>query len=192
MRRILPCFLLSTVIALPASAETDTYADATTEAVCVGWRLTGEEAALAELEERAEFTAREWKAIHQQKLFIGMSEVAAICARGHPSLGGTSFFPFLISLLGSGGGVGGLDSYGHTGNVTTEKGDWGTRTIYHYFYMELWIFIENGVVVNVADGDWHTFGPSFEKYWSWNRKEEMFEFEKLAPPRDNAWYVLSE
>jgi hypothetical protein len=174
MRIALSYFLFSIVIAQPAAAETDDFADATTEALCAGWRLTGNEEALSELVERAEFTEREWRAIHQQKLFVGMSENAAVCARGRPSLGSTSYFPFLISLFGSGAGVGGPESSGHTGNVTTETGDWGERTVYHHFYMNLYIFVENGVVVNYSTGDW----------------KGGFEFERLPPPPEDAWYAL--
>ena len=42
-----------------------------------------------ELKERNEFTSEEWSFIDQQKIYIGMREVALVCAWGHPGLFGS-------------------------------------------------------------------------------------------------------
>ena len=42
-----------------------------------------------ELEKRNAFTAREWSFIDEQKIYIGMREVALVCAWGHPGLFGS-------------------------------------------------------------------------------------------------------
>ena len=42
-----------------------------------------------ELKERNAFTAEEWSFIDEQKIYLGMREVALVCAWGHPGLFGS-------------------------------------------------------------------------------------------------------
>ena len=162
------------------------------EQLCSVWRHDTD--AFHELKARAPFSDREWRAINEQKLFVGMSENAALCSRGIPDEGSIS----LISVLG-----GAPSAEGTNGHILEKTGDWGVRRIYQYFSQwdldnewndkHLWVFVENNVVVSFGTG-WEDVsrakGPG--SFFYPMSVGNMFDFSLLKPAHTDAPYALQE
>lgn len=171
-----------------------------------------EPAAKRQLESRSVFSDREWHAITDRKIFVGMSEDALVCSWTimEPGLS-------IPGLLGAQGG--GNPVTGGNGQVNPKEGDWGIRKIYSwsikYPYQKeeeadfrlgkLYVFVENGVVVNYGHLEFESISEGIHKiddlynhdfkprgFWGAYFQQEHFDFSLLKPPPRDAWYVYRE
>lgn len=75
--------------------------------------------------DRRPFTEREWRAIKDRKVFIGMSEAALMCSWGAPN---------------------------HCGDINTSTGSWGVHRQFVYrdcsYYSSNYVYTENGFVTS--------------------------------------------
>jgi len=181
-----------------ASPAIPDYSALSIDELCSLWRV--DQVALNELDLRAGFSEREWSAIQQSKVFVGMSEDALVCSRGLPTVAGFGEVFF------------GFPGYAEVRvNVQSQDGDWGTRSIHTYSYrdlqsqwqgrdvrpldMKIWVFVENGVVVNFAHGpkeDVYNYEFTSAEFWWKGYKKPFFTFSLLKPPPEDAWYALQD
>lgn len=68
--------------------KSDQLKDVSTFDLCKTYFLNPTAKLKLELKERNAFTAEEWSFIDQQKIYIGMREVALVCAWGYPGVFG--------------------------------------------------------------------------------------------------------
>ena len=69
--------------------KSDQLKDVSTFDLCKTYFLKPTAKLKLELKERNAFTPEEWSFIDEQKIYIGMREVALVCAWGHPGLFGS-------------------------------------------------------------------------------------------------------
>ena len=69
--------------------KSDKLRDVSTLDLCKSYFLRPTAKLKLELKERNEFTPEEWSFIDQRKIYIGMHELALVCAWGHPGLFGS-------------------------------------------------------------------------------------------------------
>src|SRR5262252_1394626 len=70
------------VLALAASAAH--AGEKTNDQLCQRYNVLHPKSIRAELEKRGALTAEEWKAVDEERIFVGMSGTAVRCARGKP------------------------------------------------------------------------------------------------------------
>lgn len=153
-------------------------------------------------------TEREWIAIEKKKVFVGMSELAATYSLGVP----------VHNIKGPLGVL-----YWHyspvEGNVWQEKGDWGLRRIYVYDCLgntsyrtcapaeawedmgvfnvksrKIWVFVENGVVVNYNHGqlrEIYDYDDS-EDSWSSGLEHIKSDYQRLPTPPERVFYAMPQ
>lgn len=78
MRKIIATLILS-AFALGAHAG-----EKTSDQLCQRYNTMHPKKIRAELEKRGALTAEEWKAVDEERIFVGMSATAVLCARGKP------------------------------------------------------------------------------------------------------------
>ncbi len=179
-----------------SGAKVSDYPSLSVDELCILWRH--DDQALRELKMRAGFSEKEWKAIGDRKIFVGMSQQALHCSRGKIQFDG--FFSVFLQIP--------IDAADIEGTIWTESGEWGERTIYRYelrstpsewkgpdvrpYDKIIWVFMENGKIVNYGHGEAeyiYDYEPTrWEEVFSW--KLDWWDFSRLRPPPKDAWYAI--